>query len=126
MFKKVVLPTLAISGTIFVGFAALLAQYGSERVEVRVDSQDLFYGEVRDLLSPGVGAALSLTLGVASIAVIGYSKSASREQELEKQLLSLRKAVLDKEVQIEDIKKHEKIKTTNCVDFINYRNFSRR
>ncbi|MCJ8280641.1 MAG: hypothetical protein MJK14_12265 [Rivularia sp. ALOHA_DT_140] len=40
MFKKVVLPTIAISGMIFAGFAMLLAQYGSERIEIRVNSQD--------------------------------------------------------------------------------------
>ena len=105
MFKKLVSPTLAISGMILVSFAALLAQHGSKRLEVRIDSHDLFYGEVRDLLSPGVGAALSLALGVASITVIAYGKSASREEELEKKLLSLKKAVLDKDVQIEEIKK---------------------
>ncbi|MEO1433012.1 MAG: hypothetical protein AAFS12_19955 [Cyanobacteria bacterium J06632_19] len=106
MFKKLVSPTLAISGMILVGFATLLAQHGGKRLEVRIDSHDLFYGEVRDLLSPGVGAALSLTLGVASLAVIGYGKSASREEELEKRLLYLRKAVLDKDVQIEEIQKN--------------------
>ncbi|MBV6623268.1 MAG: hypothetical protein KI793_10090 [Rivularia sp. (in: Bacteria)] len=123
MFKKVVLPTLAISGAIFVGFAALLAEYGSERVEVRIDSQDLFHGEVKDLFSPGAGAALSLTLGVASIAVIGYCKSASREKELEKKLLSLRKAILDKDVQIEEIKKHEKIGKINRRKIVNFNRY---
>jgi len=117
MFKKVVLPTIAISAMIFAGFGTVLAQYGSERIEVRVNSQDVIYGEVRDFISPGMGALLSLTLGLASIAVIGYSESASKLEKLEKQLLSIKKTVSDKDALIEELITEEKINNLEFVDF---------
>ncbi|MGB3755769.1 MAG: hypothetical protein WBA07_05265 [Rivularia sp. (in: cyanobacteria)] len=117
MFKKVVLPTVAISAMIFVGFATFLAEYGSERIEIQVDNQNVFYGEVRDIVSPGMGVALGLTLGVASVAVIGYSKSASKEKLLEKQLLSIKKAISDKDAQIEELRNLENV---NNVKFVNF------
>lgn len=117
MFKKVVLPTVAISGMIFAGFATFLAQYGSERIEVRVDNQNLFYGEVRDIVSPQIGVALGLTLGVASVAVIGYSKSATKVELLEKQLSSIKKAISDKDAQIEELRNLENVNNVKFVDF---------
>ncbi len=117
MFKKVVLPTVAISGMIFVGFAALLAEYGSERIEIQVDNQNVFYGSMRDIVSPQMGVALGLTLGVASVAVIGYSKSASQVELLEKQLSSIKKAISDKDAQIEELRKDQKINNMKFVDF---------
>ncbi|MGB3641753.1 MAG: hypothetical protein WBA39_29880 [Rivularia sp. (in: cyanobacteria)] len=117
MLKKIVLPTVAISGMIFAGFAIFLAQYGSERIEVEVDNQNFFYGEVRDIVSPRMGVALGLTLGVASIAVIGYSKSASQVELLEKQLLSIKKAISDKDAQIEELRNDQKINNMQLVNF---------
>lgn len=116
MFNKVALPTVAISGMIFAGFAAFLAQYGSERIEVEVENQNVFYGEVRDIISPQIGVALGLTLGMASIAVIGYSKSATKVELLEKQLSSIKKAISDKDAQIEEYRNDEKINNMQFVD----------
>lgn len=117
MFKKIVLPTVAISGMIFVGFATFLAEYGSERIEVQVDNQNLFYGEIRDIVSPRMGVALGLTLGVASIGVIGYSKCASKVELLEKKLSSIKKAISDKDAQIEELRNDQKINKMQFVDF---------
>ncbi len=117
MFKKVVLPTVAISAIIFAGFAMFLAQYGSERIEVRVDNQHLLYGEVRDIVSPGIGVALGLTLGVAGVAVIGYSKSANQVELLEKQLLSIEKAISDKDAQIKKLRNFENVNNVKYVNF---------
>ncbi|MEO1184277.1 MAG: hypothetical protein AAFX46_05980 [Cyanobacteria bacterium J06636_27] len=117
MFKKVVLPTVAVSGMIFVGFAVLVAQYGSERIEIQLDNQSFFHGEVRDVVSPRMGVALGLMLGVGSISVIGYSQSASKLKKLEKQLSSVQKTVLEKDVQIKELREQEKIGNLEFVDF---------
>ncbi|MEO0837832.1 MAG: hypothetical protein AAF063_02860 [Cyanobacteria bacterium J06643_5] len=117
MFKKVVLPTVAVSGMIFVGFAMLVAQYGSERIEIQLDNQSFFHGEVRDVVSPRMGVALGLMLGVGSISVIGYSKSASKLKKLEKQLSYVQKTVLEKDVQIKELREQEKIGNLEFVDF---------
>lgn len=115
MFRKVVLPTVAISGMIFVGFAMLLAQYSSERIEIQLENQSLFYGEVRDIVSPRMGVALGLMLGVGSVCVIGYSESAAKLKKLEKQLSSIQKTALDKDVRIEELREQQQI------DFIDLR-----
>lgn len=117
MFKKVVLPTVTVSGMIFVGFAMLLAQYGSERIEVQLDNQSLFYGEVRDVVSPRMGVALGLMLGMTSVSVIGYSQSASKLKKLEKQLSSIQGTLLEKDVQIKELREQEKI---NNLEFVNF------
>ena len=112
-----VLQTVVISGMIFAGFATLLGKYASERVEVKVDNQNVFYSEVRDIVSPQIGVILGLTLGAASIGVIGYSKSASKLKLLEKQLSSIKKAISDKDAQIEELRNEDKIKNMKFVDF---------
>lgn len=109
MFKKVVLPSIALSGVIFTSFAMVLVKYGSERIEIKVDNQDLIYGEVRDFISPGMGTILSLTLGAASILAIGYGESVRRKENLEKQLLSVKKAISNTDIQIQEQRKLEKI-----------------
>ena len=68
-----------------------------------------------------MGAALSLALGLAGVAVIGYSESASRLEKLEKQLLSIEKAISDKDIQIEELRKEEKIsQKVNNVEFFDF------
>ena len=117
MFKKMVLPTILVSGVIFAGFFTLLAEYGSGKIEIEVDNQEFFNGEVRDVLSPGMGAALILTLGVAGILVTGYAKSLDRKEKLEKQLLSTQKAISQKDFQIQKFIKSEKINNPKIVYF---------
>ncbi|MEO1375258.1 MAG: hypothetical protein AAFW70_13245 [Cyanobacteria bacterium J06635_10] len=109
MFKKVVLPTIAISSMLFASSATLLAQYGSQKIEIRVDNQDFFYGEIRELLSPQMGVVFSLILVAASLIVIGYVKSVHRKNQLDKQLLSLKAAISDKEAQIQELRQCENI-----------------
>ena len=107
MLRKFILPSIAISGVIFASFFVILAQYGSETIEIRVDERDFLNGKIRDIFSPGMGGALSLTLGLASVATIGYIKSVRRQDKLEKQLLFVKRAILDKDAQIQELKKDE-------------------
>ena len=117
MFKKIVLPTFAISGMIFAGFAMLLAQYSSEPIEIKFDNQSLFYGEVRDIVSPGMGVAFALVLGVGGISVIGYSESTAKLKKLEKQLSFIQETVLDKDVRIAELREQQQIDNMEFVDF---------
>ncbi len=109
MFKKLVLPTIAISTMIFASFTTLIAEYGFQRIEIEVDNQAFFDGQIREVFSPGMAAALNLTIGLAGFVAIGYGKSIDRKQKLEKQLLSLKAAISDKDVQIQEFQKYEKI-----------------
>ncbi|MGD1914294.1 MAG: hypothetical protein ACFB2X_26700 [Rivularia sp. (in: cyanobacteria)] len=118
MFKKVALPIIAISSMLFVSSATFLAQYGSQQIEIKVDNQNFFYGEIRELFSPGMGVVFSLTLVAVSIAVIGYFNSVRRQKQLDKQLLSLKAAISDKEAQIQELRQCE---NRNDAEFINPR-----
>ncbi|MBE9214424.1 hypothetical protein IQ247_17405 [Plectonema cf. radiosum LEGE 06105] len=108
---------MTISGTIFALFVMLLAEYGSERIEIKVDNQDFVSGEVRDLMTPGIGAALSLTFGLASIVTIEYRKSVAKQDKLEKQLSSIKKDISDKDAQIQELRKHEMRSNVRFTDF---------
>lgn len=114
-----VLPTIAISSTIFAIFLMLLAEYGSQRIEIKVDNQDFVYSEVKDLITPGVGAALSLTFGSLSILAIEYRKSVAKQKNLEKHLLSIKKAISHRDAQIDKLRKNQ-MRSSN-VRFIDFR-----
>ena len=104
MFKKILLPTVVISGTLFASFMLLLALQGSKPVKIQTESQEIFYGELKDIVSPGVGAAFSLGLGLAGAVVWGLQKSLDQSSNLEKQLTNLQKEIAEKESQIQALK----------------------
>ena len=104
MFKKILLPTVVISGTLFASFMLLLALQGSKPVKIQTESQEIFYGELKDIVSPGVGAAFSLGLGLAGAVVWGLQKSLDQSSNLEKQLSNLQKEIAEKESQIQALK----------------------
>jgi hypothetical protein len=104
MFKKILLPTVVISGTLFASFMLLLALQGSKPVKIQTESQEIFYGELKDIVSPGVGAAFSLALGLAGAVLWGLQKSLDQSSNLEKQLSNLQKEIAEKESQIQALK----------------------
>lgn len=104
MFKKILLPTVVISGTLFASFMLLLGLQGSKPVKIQTESQEIFYGELKDIVSPGVGAAFSLGLGLAGAVVWGLQKSLDQSSNLEKQLSNLQKEIAEKESQIQALK----------------------
>lgn len=104
MFKKILLPTVVISGTLFASFMLLLALQGSKPVKIQTESQEIFYGELKDIVSPGVGAAFSLGLGLAGAVLWGLQKSLDQSSNLEKQLSNLQKEIAEKDSQIQALK----------------------
>lgn len=104
MLKKVLVSTVVISSTIFASFLLLLAMQGSKPIKIQVENQEIFYGELRDIVSPSVGAAFSLGLGLASAVVVGWQQSIRQSSELEKQLSNLQKRISEKESEIEVLK----------------------
>ncbi|MBW4503591.1 MAG: hypothetical protein KME57_29525 [Scytonema hyalinum WJT4-NPBG1] len=82
----------------------LLALQGSKPVKIQTESQEIFYGELKDIVSPGVGAAFSLGLGLAGAVLWGLQKSLDQSSNLEKQLSNLQKEIAEKESQIQALK----------------------
>jgi hypothetical protein len=104
MFKKILLPTVVISGTLFASFMLLLALQGSKPVKIQTESQEIFYGELKDIVSPGVGAVFSLGLGLAGAVLWGLQKSLDQSSNLEKELSNLQKEIAEKDSQIQALK----------------------
>ncbi|MEC4885970.1 MAG: hypothetical protein SAL70_32345 [Scytonema sp. PMC 1070.18] len=104
MLKKIFLPTLVISSALFGAFLFLLAIQGSKPVKIQVESQEVFYGELKDIVSPATGATLSLGLGLAGALVVGLQQSVRQSSELEKQLSDLQNVISEKESQLEALK----------------------
>lgn len=104
MFKKILLPTVVISGIFFTSFMLLLAVQGSKPMKIQTENREIFYGEIKDIVSPGVGAAFSLGLGLAGAVVWGLQRSLDESSKLEKQLFNLQKVIAEKESQIETLK----------------------
>jgi hypothetical protein len=104
MLKKVVVPTLVISGAVFAAFLMLLATKGSEPVEIQVDNQQVFYGDLKDIVTPGVGAVFSLGVGVTGALVIAWGQSKRKTTELENRLSNLQSRITQQNSEIQALK----------------------
>jgi uncharacterized membrane-anchored protein YhcB (DUF1043 family) len=104
MLKKVIVPTLVISGAVFAAFMLLLATKGSEQVEVQLDNKQVFYGDLKDVVTPGVGAALSLGIGVTGALIVGWGQSKRKTLELENRLSNLQNRLAQQNSEIEALK----------------------
>lgn len=104
MLKKILLPTVVISGTLFASFMLLLALQGSKPVKIQLEEQEIFYGELKDFVSPGVGAAFSFGLGLAGAVLWTWQQSLRQSSDLEKQLSNLQKQISEKDSQIHTLK----------------------
>jgi hypothetical protein len=104
MLKKILLPTVVISGTLFASFMLLLALQGSKPVKIQLEEQEIFYGELKDFVSPGVGAAFSFGLGLTGAVLWTWQQSLRQSSDLEKQLSNLQKQISEKDSQIHTLK----------------------
>ncbi len=104
MFKKILLPSLVISGAIFASYTIFLAGNGSKSVDIKLGEDRVIYAPLRDVLSPAVGALFTLGLGVTTALVLGWEQSVRESSKLEKQVSNLRQMILEKESQIEEFK----------------------
>jgi hypothetical protein len=104
MFKKILLPSLAISGILFGSYCMFLAVQGQKSVDIKLGDDRVVYSPLRDVLSPTVGAIFSLGLGAASGLLIGWRQSVHKSNQLDLQLSNLQKLISEKESEIEAIK----------------------
>ena len=107
--KSFLLPAALLSSTVFATLTLPLAVLGSKPVDIRMQNEPVFNGQLRDVAAPylGFAAALSIGTGVASIAVTGWRRSMQKSAEVEEQLSSLREDLETKESQLEALKLSE-------------------
>ncbi len=104
MSKKILLSTLVMGSTLFAVFSLFLATQGSKGLEIEVENQQIFEGQLKDAIPPSVGALFSLGLGISTASVLGWGKSLSQNSKMEQQILNLQKLVSQKELEIEDLR----------------------
>jgi hypothetical protein len=104
MLKKLLLPTIAISGTLLAGFVVILATQGSKPIEIQLDNQQVFYGELRDIISPPVGALISIGVGLGTASLIGWQQTKKKTVALQMQLSQLQSQISDRDSQIQELK----------------------
>ncbi|MDJ0734983.1 MAG: hypothetical protein QNJ47_13110 [Nostocaceae cyanobacterium] len=104
MLKKVLLPTVTVSLTLFGSFGLLLALQGSKPVQIDLEKEQIFSGKLGDLLPLPVLTVISLGAGVSSGVVVGWKNSLSKSSELKKQVSHLNTLISEKDSQIEEFK----------------------
>ncbi|HEY9858432.1 MAG TPA: hypothetical protein V6D16_02925, partial [Candidatus Obscuribacterales bacterium] len=69
--KSFLLPAVLLSSTVFSSLTLPLVVLGSQPVDIRMQQEPVFSGQLKDIAAPylGFAAALSLGVGIASVAV---------------------------------------------------------
>jgi hypothetical protein len=107
--KSFLLPAILLSSTVFSSLTLPLVVLGSQPLDIRIQKEPVFSGQLKDVAAPylGFAAALSLGAGIASIAVTGWRQSSRKSAQTEEQLSSLKEHLQVKESQLEELKLSE-------------------
>lgn len=104
MLKKILLPTVVISGTLLAGFGALLFTQGSKPVQIQLENRQVFDGRLKDIISPQLGALLTIGVTVTTASLLAWSHSAKESSKLEKRVSELKTEISNKDAQISELK----------------------
>jgi hypothetical protein len=104
MLKRIILPTVVISGTVLACFTALLVLQGSKPVEIQMDNRQVFYGELKDVFTPPVAGFTSIAIAVTTAMVLGCQQSMKKASDLQQRIFALQQQISDKESEIETLK----------------------
>lgn len=104
MLKKILLPTVVISGTLIAGFSALLFTQGSKPVQIQLENRQVFDGQFKDIFSPQMGALLTIGVTVTTASMLAWYQSARESSKLERRLSQLQTEISYKDAQIEELK----------------------
>lgn len=119
--KSFLLPAVLLSSTVFSSLTLPLVVLGSQPLDIRIQQEPVFSGQMKDVAAPylGLAAALSLGVGIASIAVTGWRQSSRKSAQVEAQLSSLQEHLQVKESQLEDLKLSEvRLAATGLSEFL--------
>lgn len=107
--KNFVLTPVVLSAAVFTLLASPLAVFGSKQLNIQLQEEQVFQGQLRDFSTPylGLTTALSLVAGIASVAVSGWRLSAHKSSQAEAQLSELEKNLKQQEALLEQLKLSE-------------------
>ncbi|MBD1860485.1 MULTISPECIES: hypothetical protein [Trichocoleus] len=119
--KSFLLPAVLLSSTVFSSLTLPLVMLGSQPIDIRVQQEPVFSGQLKDVAAPylGFATALSLGAGIASVAVTGWRRSSRKSAQVEEQLSSLQENLQVKESQLEELKLSEvRLAATGLSEFL--------
>ncbi|AOY81395.1 hypothetical protein BJP36_17245 [Moorena producens JHB] len=101
LFKPVLLAAAVLSV-----LSLPVAIFGSQPVSIRIQGEQWMDGEVKDLAPPYLGlvGALSLGVGVASLAISGWQDSSHKFAQTQDKVSTLAEGIQAKEKELEDLK----------------------
>jgi hypothetical protein len=104
--KKILLQAFVIPGTVFCAATIPLAVWGSERVAIEFQEEQVFTGQLREIASPylALATAVSIGAGLAGVATAGWQQSHQKSARVEQELSALRQALKEKEIELENLK----------------------
>ncbi len=96
---KHLVPATIATSTIFIIFTAPLALFGSQPIDVQLQGEHIFEGQLKQVAAPycGLAGLLSLGAGLASLAVTGWRQAARESEECEQQLAEIERQLKQKE-----------------------------
>jgi hypothetical protein len=104
MLKKILLPTVVISGTLVASFGALLFTQGSKPVQIQLENRQVFDGQFKDIFTPQLGALLTIGITATTALVLAWRQSAKESSKLSKRLTRLQTEISYKDAQINELK----------------------
>jgi hypothetical protein len=104
--KKFVLTPVVLSATVFAALTLPLAVLGSKPVTIKLQQEQVFQGQLRDVATPylGLASVLSLGAGLATVAITGWRLSTRKSSQVEAQLSAIAQNLQEKEAQLEALK----------------------
>ncbi|KAM3096103.1 hypothetical protein ACKFKF_23585 [Phormidesmis sp. 146-12] len=116
---KFLVPAALAAGAVFSISTAPLALFGSEPITVEMKGTEVFKGSLKDVAAPylGFAGALSLAVGVTSLALTGWRQSSRQSGKLEQQVSGMQNQLQEKEVQLQELLLSDKSLETTGLQF---------
>jgi hypothetical protein len=107
--KKFLLPPALLSASIFCTLTLPLAFIGSKPIEIQLQKEPIFAGQLKDIATPYLSLATAISLGacMASVAVTGWRQSVHQKNQIKQQLSDLQLLLKAKEAQLDELKLDE-------------------
>jgi hypothetical protein len=107
--QKFFLPSLVSAVTVFSAMSFPLATLGDKQIVIKFQEETISDDKIRDVAAPYVvfATAMSIGVGIFTIAVCGWQYSARKSTEFQQELSGLEKHLEEKEAQLQEFKVSE-------------------
>jgi hypothetical protein len=101
--KKLLIPALLTTGAVFTALAAPVVMFSGEKLQIQQNGEVTFDGTVREAAVPYLGLAslASVGLGISSVALQGWRKTAKKSQQLDDRLTDLQQRLEERETHLQ-------------------------